>query len=103
MVYRGDITANTMAEIKLLADFSNTGSAVIVAGVGAFGGDAKVQSAVVAPGGSGTLTLKTPTEGILKIFVDFPMDDDSGRVEVKAGAFSDGDSISGDTIWTYSV
>jgi hypothetical protein len=104
MSFRGDIPANTMAEVKLSADFSNSGNAILMAGSGPFGSDPTGKSTVVAPGGSDTLKIQTPNEGIVKVVVDFSDDDDSGVLEVKtSGGFKDGDPIAGDTSWTYSV
>jgi hypothetical protein len=104
MSFRGDIPAKTKAQVKLSGDFSNSGGAVLMVGSGPFGGDATAQSVVVAPGGSSTLTIDTPDDGIVKVVVDFMEDNDSGLLEVTAtGGFRDSDPIIGDTSWTYSA
>jgi hypothetical protein len=101
--YRGDIPSNTTVKVRFLADFSNSGTAVFMVGSGPFGNDPTAKSALVAPGGSSTLDIRTPGEGIVKVVVDFREEDDSGRLEVTSGGFSDSDSIIDDQSWTYSA
>jgi len=102
--YRGDIPPNTTATIRFLADFSSSGTAILMAGSAAFGGTPTTKSAVVAPGGSGTLDIPVPKDGIVKVDVDFRADDDSGRLDVSTtNGFKDGDSVVGDQSWTYSI
>jgi hypothetical protein len=103
-MYRGDIPPNSTVNVKLSTDSANSGSAIMMVGTGAFGGQATGTSVVVAPGGSGSRQVKSPAAGILKVFVDFADDDDSGRLDLSApGGFTDGDEIAGDTVWTYSA
>lgn len=102
--FRGDIPPNTTATIRFLADFSNSGTAILMAGSTSFGGAPTAKSVVVAPGGSGSLDIPVPQDGIVKVDVDFRADDDSGRLEVStAGGFADSDPVIGDQSWTYSV
>lgn len=105
MAFRGRAPANATVTVKLTLDFSCTGSAVLMAGAGAAGGDANAGSVVVAPGGFGSVKVKTPAKGILKAVVDFTDSDDSGRLDVTApGGFANGAAIQGDpTRWTFSV
>jgi len=104
MSYRGDAPANATITITLTADSNNSGKAMLTAGVGVAGGEPKGGAELVDPGKTGSVTVKTPKKGILKVVVDFTDEDDSGDLEVTGpGGFSDGETIEGDTVWTYSV
>lgn len=101
--FRGDIPADALVTVRFLADFSNSGTAVFMVGSGPFGNDPIAKVDLVAPGGSSTLDIQTPTEGIVKVVVDFREQDDSGRLEVTARGFADSDSIINDQSWTYAA
>ena len=101
--FRGDIPADALVTVRFLADFSNSGTAIFMVGSGPFGNDPTAKVDLVAPGGSSTLDIQTPTEGIVKVVVDFREQDDSGRLEVTTRGFADSDAIINDQSWTYSA
>jgi hypothetical protein len=103
MAYKGMIYIGTKAKVTLSANYTNSGPASLLAGVGWRGGEFS-NAAVLAPGTSGTLELNCEKEGLLKIEVDFSVESDSGMLVVERGDLKSHEkAITGDVVWRYSV
>lgn len=103
MAYMGLIHAGTGVRVTLAAKATNSGTALLAAGVGSRGGE-ESQLVTVAPGGSETLTIRCEKEGLFKIEVDFKLETDSGTLEVERGDLPHHQgNITGDKVWRYSV
>jgi hypothetical protein len=104
MSFKGIISTGDKVEATFSSNCANSGSASLLIGVGLLAGGADASYAVIAAGGGGTVNFNARSPGILKVFVDVAEEGDSGILEVAvSGAQRDRETVSGDTIWTYSV
>jgi hypothetical protein len=103
-VFKGNIKVGTVSA-RFLSDFSNVDPDLLIARYAdAAGGNAQVQHATIAPGGSGTVTITPTAPGLLEVLVDTGHDDESGRLQVtNNGAVRDDEAIKGPVRWVYTV
>jgi len=103
-VFKGAIKTGTI-RAKVFADFSNSGSDLLVLGYAADGGGgAQSSQAVAAPGGSARAELTAPAKGVLEVWVVVGDAKDSGRLQVMHGDTVVDDGTFQDAVrWVYAV
>ena len=103
-VFKGEIKAGSITA-RFLSDFSNVDPDLLTAQYADFSGDnPQTAREVVAPGGSKTVTIHAPKNGLLEIMVDTGHDNESGRLQVnREGATVHDEPIQGPVRWVYSV
>jgi hypothetical protein len=103
-VFKGAIKPG-LVRATFKSDFSNLDPDLLMISYALIGGaNPSEDHAVVAPGGSGSVSLTTAGTGVLEILVATKQASDSGRLEVTLdGAAPDADSIQNAVRWIYSV
>jgi hypothetical protein len=103
-MFRGVIKAGSSVEARFSSDFSNSGAAHLLIGLGRFAGGSETDSDTTAPGGTAKVRLEDPGEGMLEVLLDAAFESEGGRLEVLVdGESRDDEAVFGDTRWTYSV
>ena len=102
--FKGVIGTGTI-EAELESDSTNADTDLLVISYGPLaGGEPRVDRAVIAPGGSGTVSVSADADGILEVWVSIGADGDSGTLRVSVdGALRDGEPIQSSVRWGYSV
>jgi hypothetical protein len=100
-MFKGTIPAGVPVTAELSLSRSARGPAFLSIAWSAGGTTGEQDSATVAPGGFGKVSV-TPTEpAFLRVYVDMTSEGDTGRLEVSPATPTE--TIQGDTTWTYSV
>ena len=103
-VFKGSIGVGTISA-TFRSDFSNVDPDLLTASYAdSKGRNPQVDRAVIAPGGSSTISVTPTKKGTLEILVDTGHDDESGRLEVVCnGAAKDDEAVRGPVRWVYMV
>lgn len=103
-VFKGAIAAGSMAA-RFQSNAGNADSDLLVMSYAANGGgDADVDQAIAAPGGSAKVSVHGAKTGLLEVWVAIGAETDSGQLTVSsAGRVVDDESITGSVRWVYSV
>ena len=102
--FKGVIGTGTI-EAELDSESANTDPDLLVISFGPLGaGEPRVDRAVIAPGGSGTVSVLAETDGILEVWVSIGAEGDAGTLRVRHdGALRDEEPIGSSVRWGYSV
>lgn len=103
-VFKGSIKAGTISA-KFMSDLSNVDPDLLIedyAEIG--GGNPQEDHTVIAPGGSGTVSVKALKQGLLEVWVVTGHDEESGRLQVaRDGTVKNDEAIQGPVRWVYAV
>lgn len=102
--FKGNIKTGTISA-KFRSDFSNVDPDLLTASYSdSTGGNCQTDQAVIAPGGSATVTVKPNEDGLLEILVVTGHDGESGRLQVFCnGTIEDDQAVQGSVSWMYTV
>jgi hypothetical protein len=101
--HKGFVSAGSTVRVRLALDGTATGPARLLVAYGRSGGTPDEQTATVAPGAQGAVTLATDAKGRIRILLD-TNPADSGALEVLVdGTVRDAGAVRGQTTWTYAV
>jgi hypothetical protein len=103
-VFKGIIGTGTITA-TFFSDFSNVDPDLLHASYAdSAGGNVQVPHAIAAPGGSASVQINAPAQGLLEVFVDTGRDDESGRLQVSLGSATGHDEpIKGPVRWVFAV
>ena len=103
-VFKGGVKVGAISA-KFFSDFSNVDPDLLIERYAdSAGGNAQVQHTAIAPGGAGTVSITTPSPGLLEVLVDTGHEEESGRLQVSVdGTLRDDESIKGPVRWVYTV
>lgn len=107
-MFKGVISEGSAVRVTFKADHSNNGSTGFFFGYVPREGSGEENTAFtpVAPGGADTVESTVPSASdvwSLKIRIDVPDDEGSGRLIVEEGEERDDSAIRKDVTWTYAV
>jgi hypothetical protein len=104
MAFKGIIPIGSTVKATFSANFTNSGSALLLISFAPLSGPARAATRAIAPGGRDSVEITAPETGFLRVFVDVTDDDDGGVLETKvSGVDQDSDRITGDDTWLYTV
>lgn len=103
-VYKGDIDAGKITA-TWKADAANADSDLLRINYSPIGGTKPATDhEAVAPGGSGTVEVKAPKDGVLEVWIDLGPASDKGHLTVAVdGTTVDAEAVEGSVVWTYTV
>jgi hypothetical protein len=104
MAFKGIIPIGSTVKATFSANFTNSGSALLLISFAPLSGPARAATQPIAAGGRDSVQIAAPETGFLRVFVDVTDDDDGGVLETEVnGQARDNDRITGDDTWLYTV